>query len=459
MSILELRILPALAVARLGASPTPLENYELVDDPSKPLGYRAIKASETLELDETTGEISRVYLPAEPVRFRDGEKIRPVAPFFEVFARTADDRLEPLTSALLADHGLTPADVCWTVRLNNLKLERRTQMPADRVEAIVHVSDHVRHAVEGHCANFLPGKVLPLGWVQYVKPTEAFPEIRFRFVPAKGLVYGAAMTRHTSPTQSEDDPVLDEDRIIYDPAKDWVGYHDGEISVPLRTNPGAIYAGYDRDDDEHVSWGYLDDECDGTITVELRVGDTVFSSFARVGAGPPTFAPDAVPIRTVADDLEQAVFGPKHDEPVDLAEAEEIVRKAVDTVRLLNTAAMNANAVGGRVNAASTMVRQDSADFSRLYEPIMAPRIVDQKAILALHQNILSALRSGTGAWFADTLRRPEEVGDLTDEGRRKMPAMMRGPDGRHLSLTRRQIDAVIKANIGQMFGTPGEKP
>ena len=52
-------------------------------------------------------------------------------------------------------------------------------------------------------------------------------------------------------------------------------------------------------------------------------------------------------------------------------------------------------------------------------------------------------------------LRQPEEVGDLTDKGRRKMPAMMRGADARYLTLTRRQIDKIKKSetfNQGYSF-------
>jgi hypothetical protein len=54
--------------------------------------------------------------------------------------------------------------------------------------------------------------------------------------------------------------------------------------------------------------------------------------------------------------------------------------------------------------------------------------------------------------WFSDVLRRPEEIGDLSNAGRRKMPALMRNADGRALTLTRRQIDTVIKAAAGAMF-------
>jgi hypothetical protein len=107
------------------------------------------------------------------------------------------------------------------------------------------------------------------------------------------------------------------------------------------------------------------------------------------------------------------------------------------------------------------MVRQDSNDFSRYYQPIMTPTSVDNHALLALHQNILAALRSGTGAWFAQALRQPEDIGDLSDAGRRKMPAMMRGADGRLLALSRRQIDTIIKSAVGTMFSAPkdGNQP
>jgi hypothetical protein len=453
MSLLELRILPPLAIARLGASETPLENYDLVADDAGGPGFRSIVAAETLELDIGSGEIVRAYTPPNPIRFRDGDKIRPVAPFLEVFARTADDVIEPLTVALLKQHELTPADLRWKVRLGNRKIARRTLKNDDRIEAELTVADHMRHQVEGQCPNFLPGEVLPLGWVQYVKPTEEFSEIRLRYTPAAGYVYGASVMRvETADGPEQKDPVLLPERVIYDAAKGWRGYSEANTAVPLRTNPGAIFAGYPDKNQNQISWGYLDDECDGLISVELDVEDQTLRAFARVGAGPPTFAPDAIPIRTVHDELDQAMFGPELDRAVELAEAEEIVRRAIETVRLLNTVAINANTVQQRTNATSTMARQDSNDFARYFQPIMASKIVDNRAILALHQTILTALRSGTGAWFADTLRKPDEIGDLSDIGRRKMPAMMRGADGRYLTLTRRQINTIIRASVGSLF-------
>ena len=452
--ITELRILPPLAISRLGSSPEPLENYNL-ELPPNPLGFRKIVPTETLAVNEA-GEISHAYSP-EKIVFRDGEHIRPVAPFFEVFARTSPDVLEPLTVDLLKKNKLTQADVKWTVQVGNIKVFRRTGKPADRVLAEHTFSDHEPHVLAGHCENFFAGKILPLGSARYIKPNAEFPEIRLRFTPAAGLVYGSSMKRKSLDLSGnvveDDDPVMSQDRVIYDPNKGtWRGYSDP--GLPTDTNPGQIYAGYSDANDNQVSWGYLDDECDGTVSVELTVAGKTLKAFARVGAGPPTFAPDGIPIRTVADELEQALLGPE----VDPAEAthekvEEILRRGFETVRLLNTAVMNGNTINGRVAVASTMPSQDTNDTNRFFAPIMAPTIVDNLAVLALHQQVFAALRSGSRPWFVDVLRLPEEIGDLTDKGRRKMPAMMRGADGRYLTLTRRQIDMVRKAAAKGPFG------
>ena len=455
MSILELRILPPLAIGRLGSSSEPLENYELVV--KDPLGHRIIEPAETLRIDPATGEVGEAYVPDRPVRFRDGPHIRPVAPFLEVFARTDAETLVPLTTELLTAEGLAPGDLNWTVEVGNLKAFRRTGAVDDKIVAKATFSDHDPHALEGHCRNFRPGKTLPLGSIRYLKPNTTFPEIRLRFTPAAGLVYGADTQRirgiGVNGPVLEDDPIV-KDRVIYDPTKPnakWKGWSDPGAATD--TNPGQIYAGYDSPEGAHISWGYLDDECDGIASVELKVRGVTLRAFGRLGAGPPAFAPDGLPIRTVADEIEQAIFGPE----VSAAETsddriEDIVRRAFETVRLLNTAVLNGNPVDGRLGSESMMPLQDSNDFHRMFAPIMATSLVDNLSVVALHQTVLTALKSGTPAWFADALRHPEEVGDLSDKGRRKMPAMMRGADARYLTLTRRQIDMVRKSVARGLF-------
>lgn len=461
MAILDLRILPPIAIGRLGSSATPLEAYSLDISEKAPLDYRTICPQETLVVDPETGAITSSYTPPS-IQFKDGDRIRPVAPFLEVFARTSEHELEPLTLALLAAEGLTPLDLKWDVRVGNTKVFRRTGAKADCIFANVeNLRDHDVHLLSGECVNFLAGKVLPFGSVRYIRPTEEFPEIRLRFTPAAGKVYGARIVRRENDREPEKrlkrDPVMAPERILYDAEKGtWLGYV--EASGPTLTNPGQIYGGYDSVNG-HVSWGYLDDECDGTVTVTLtRKDGSELTAHAHISAGPPTFAPDTLPIRTVSDELEQILLGPEvHEKDVPMAAATDVIRRAFETVRLMNTAVMNGNTIDGRSNIASTMVRQDTGDYGRRFEPIMAASLVDTLAVLALHERAFVGLSAGAAPWFAAALRRPEEVGDLSAAGRRKMPAMMRGADGRALVLTRRQIDAVMKAASEAMFHGPGK--
>jgi hypothetical protein len=465
MSILELRILPPLAIARLGSSANPLENFTL-KIPEGGLDFREIEPAETLYVDEKTGKIANADTP-KVIRFKDVDqvkdihRIRPVAPFLEVFARTAADTLEPLTIDLLRAHGLKPSDVRWTVEVGNIKAYRRTGDERDKAVAKVSFCDHAVYPLEATAEHFLPRKVLPLGKVRYIQPNTKFPEIRLRFTPAAGLVYGASDRRlkkiddKGKPIEFEDrEDIVIEGRVIYDGKRDtqkWLGWIDQ--NVPNTTNPGQIYAGYINEDGNQVSWGYLDDECDGFVTVELACEGQELTAFARIGAGPPAFAPDGLPIRTVHDELVQAWLGPAV-QPADVSasEAEDTVRRALETVRLMNTAVMNGNTVAGRTAVASMMPSQDSNDTHRLFAPVMAPSIVDTLSVLALHQGVLTALRAGTAPWFVDALRKPEEIGDLSDAGRRKMPAMMRGADGRYLTLTRRQIDMIRQVSAAAPF-------
>lgn len=445
-TIRELRILPPLAIGRLGASKRPVDNYEAVVDPRRPLGYRGLVPAETFDLDEETGEITRLFRPDE-LTFSDEDGVRPVAPFLELWAVTGDDVLEPVTLDLLAHAGLTPADVRWRVRVGNIKAFRRTGDPDDRAEADTDTfSDHARRRLDGECPNFWPGSVLPLGHVQYVKPTQAFPEVRLRFTPGAGAIYGSSTT-----LPQDTDPDKNGVRPIYDANRGkWPGHQDASGN-PLNTVPGEIYAG--TEGSGVVSIGYLDDECDGLVHASLTIDGTELTAYARIGAGPPAYAPDSFPVRTVHDELEQWMHGVRVDPAeASLERVEEIVRRAFETIRLMNAAVMNGNVVGDRVAAASTMVRQDTGDTGRAYEPIMATSLVDTRALEHLHENLLVALRGGSAPWFVDVLRKYDEIGDLSDKGRRKMPAMMRNADGRALALTRRQVDIVRQAAQGPIF-------
>jgi hypothetical protein len=436
----ELRILPPLAIARFGSAPTPMDNYDAVADPANPLGYRELRPAETLEVDADSGEIARSFVP-ETLSFTENGAVRPVAPFLEVWALVGDEaltgggRLEALTTALLEQEGASAADLRWQVDVANLKVMRRTGQADDAVRASSgEFSDHARHELVGECDNFLPGKTISFGHVQYIRPTENHPEIRLRFTPAAGRIYGS--NRQPFPDEPTPDPHISD--IVYNARRgSWDGHRD-DRDDPGVTRPWQIYAGREIDG-RQVSAGYLDDGCDGLVRVKLEAGGRTLEALGRVGSGPPTYAPDAWPIRTVADELEQALFGPEVDpEDATFERVEEILRRAFETVRLMNTTHWNVEGMGGR-------------------RPIMAPSLVDPVAVENLHQSLLVALRSGTAPWFGDVLRDHDDAADHTVLGRRKMPAMMRGADGHLMTLTRRQIALIRTLARGPLFSDEEE--
>jgi hypothetical protein len=105
----------------------------------------------------------------------------------------------------------------------------------------------------------------------------------------------------------------------------------------------------------------------------------------------------------------------------------------------------------GQLNKASLdrgvgMARMDTNNVNRALEPIFEQSVADAVAIRARHERVLLALESGSLVWFARALREHDKAGDLSTDGRRKMPALMRGADGRYLALTRRQVAKIRTA-------------
>ncbi|WP_217604827.1 hypothetical protein [Chitinophaga sp. GbtcB8] len=468
MQIKELRILPPVAIGRLGSSPIPVAAYDLVVPKNKPVGFREILPLETFTVDKDTHQVTAT-IPAEII-FKDAAStaskngtIRPVAPFLELFAITDDapDTLVPVTAALLDKAGYTLKDIRWSVFVGNLKLYRRTGDEKDKIHAeVLNIRDNEVHPLQATCENFLPEKTLPLGTVQAIAPSDEFPGLRFRFTPAGGKVYGSSLKRiETAGEDPVDDPIItDPSMILYDKSKGkWWGYSESSSFNATYTMPAQIFAGYDDAAGNHISWGYLDDECDGSVMAVLAKDGNYdagpeLGSIVHICAGPPAFAPDILPIRAVSDELEQILKGTDIEGEVPIEEAEEIVRRAFESITLMNTAVMNGNPINGRENVASTMVRQDTNDLGRLFEPIMAGSLVDNLALRTLHERVFNGLSTGAAAWFADALRRPDKIGNLSDTERRKMPGLMRGADGRALTLTYRTINTVIKAAASALF-------
>ena len=318
MTIRELRILPPFAISRLGSADEPMENYVLEDEPERPLAFRRIVGAETLIVDEATGEICHSYVPTN-VTFQVGDKIRPVAPFLELFAVVSDasgvEWLKAVDADLLNGLGLEGSTVEWRVNVANRKVVRRTGDPNDGVTADTGwFSDHDVHRLHGHSKNFIDETVhIDFGEARFIRPNAAYPGLRLRFHPAKGLIYG--------PHGVKDD-IIPDARKVYDTKKGkW--YHFDQNMTENETLPPSLYA-IDPpaptwlNDNVAVSRGYLDDACDGFVEVRLTSPKGKhFSASARVCAGPPAVVPDSAFVRTLADDLDQVLNGPKvsDDEP------------------------------------------------------------------------------------------------------------------------------------------------
>jgi hypothetical protein len=490
MRIQELRILPPLAIGRLGSAAEPLVSYEIEGDPQHPLDFHRIRGATTFVVSPTTGEIVNEFIPetvsfkeVRTVRGKQTDHIRPVAPFLEVWARVDGEKWVPLTAVLLQKNGLTPADVRWRVFVANRKVSRRTSNRDDEVSAQTgQFSSHNVLRLEGHCRNFISEDAsIDFGGVQYIKPTAKHPEIRLRFTPAQGKIYGPKLDakklkRIYGENWREEVWHPPADQAIYDPKKGWFQFEafkpimrgkrrtapaKGAALERLKareTLPPSLYSIVPPgpcwlNDNIAVSRGYFDDTCDGVVEVMLTLRSGVkLEATGRICSGPPAVVPDTVFLRTLADDLEQVIYGPwvpTGESEADTRErALNIVRRAFDTVRFLNVAVMNGNPVKGRDPLDfDTMPAEEAFDVLRMMRPVVPERTADTLMIMGLHQQVYAALQGGAVPWFAHALRLPTEVGDYTDHGRRKMPAMMCGADGGYLALTYRQINAILRCS------------
>jgi len=474
LTIRELRILPPFAIGRLGSAAEPMDNYsfDLDIDPNseKPLGYRHIKAQPTLIVDENSGEIESESTPAA-LEFKRAGKIRPVAPFLEVFAVTDNDQLVPLTLDVMRKHDLTLKDISWQVAVSNRKVVRRTGDEHDLVHAKIEwFSNHLSHTLKGRCDHFVAKEdSVNFGSVRFIKPNDRFPEIRLRFTPAAGLIYGPDQSSEALAADYPGYYQIPEDRQIYDHAKGVWSRLNG-IDSENQTVPPSLFAIEPPapswfNNNTAISRGYLDDACDGFVEVQLTLRDgSKLGATARICSAPPAMAPDSLFVRTLVDDLEQVINGPEvgpEEAPEDIrARAHDIVRRAYETVRFMNVAVMNGNDFKGRSALwLDSMPEEEAAGTQRAIRPVMPSGTVDTLAIMTLHQQVYAALRAGAAPWFLRLLRSPDEVADFTDRGRRKMPALMCGADNNYLALTWRQIDIIRKAAVAPPLSAPAVKP
>jgi hypothetical protein len=401
--LLDIHFRPPLAFGRLGGSARPLENYSWRDDPSiHGASYTVIEPSTSLEV-LPDGSV----LPYRPslIQFRDGKDLRPVAPFFELWAtieytagdldespaqepdkrrqRAAGERdVVPLTSRLLSRMGGSLDGVLYTVHVANRKAARRTGEAANAFEARLQVkgNDHQRKEllastppVPHQEALVSPERPIPLGSVQVVRPLpRAHLEVdldvlRIRFTPARGQVYGppTAAFAEASVSGRLFEIVPPANRILNEKSS-WTRY-DGDYSKYTNPEPFDTYDGADQGD--NVSWGVVDDTCDGTLEASVVVGARRYGALARICVGPPDYAPDRRPFLSLADDLTDRDVEPPSAEDLQqhTEEARAIVadlfERVFETASLLNLDAVRTRALGdNRNNILSAQQNQTRVD-------------------------------------------------------------------------------------------------
>src|ERR1700722_8702690 len=312
MLIEALWIYPPLAFARLGGSDIPLESFAWGEDDTTPhgTGKTTIAPATTFEVADDSTLSS--YLP-DNIRFKDAQGFRPVCPFFELHARWSDaqgNKTEgAVTMQLLAELGLGLAQFAWTVQVANLKPFNMVKDPATRIGAIVDITgnNHASLELQGRApagaVNPLvpPDRYIPLGSVRLIKPSHEFPQVRLRFTPAKGIFYGP-----TNLKERWKDITLDERFLFLNKDSPWCSWKPTDDDP--RGTPGGQYA----QDDNAVSYGMVDDVCDGIIECTLKAGPWTANpagvlARARIAVAPPDYAPDRRHLASLADGLKDRV--------------------------------------------------------------------------------------------------------------------------------------------------------
>lgn len=501
VGIRDIFIDPPLAVARLGGSSMPQDAYLWVSAPEPRAGDTTTIAptwSLAVQQDATVTPV----MPTQVV-LRDGPLIRPVCPFFEVWARVgkagsrpASWRDVPLTPALLAQSGGSLAGLVLDVDAKNLKAARRTgnrdlgfgTFPPVRVAGDAYAPVNLLGTSPSGAREPLipPGMNIPMGAVQMIRsrpqpsggvewaPFVNVEVIRFRYTPARGFVYGvpAAATpsapipgTSTGPPRAAVDPEL----AFLNPRAGWSGTPANDLVEPSDTYDGA------SSQRNLPSLGVVDDTCEVRFEATLRLPGRkqVLSATAHAFVGPPDFAPDRRPFLSMADEINDRGRQSRTRRKMSAAETDAWVQDLfervfetaslfnVDMYRELNAQLLRnsqrrptpvpldqvprpSHAMGGldRLRAADTPLPLRTPD-----EPLtLTEHALERHRELADLIALRDLIRRHPGR-IQRLVRRPfaVEAGETSDVTSMNMPPFMRNSNAMPLSLSAWQYDLLIQ--------------
>jgi hypothetical protein len=352
---------PPIAIARLGGSSVPQDAFVWVESPDpRADGETAVLPAVSLKV-LPDGSVEPT-MPTE-ISFRDGSLIRPVCPFFELWALVGEKSSKPetwrevaLTPALLAQHGADLSALTIRVDAHNLKAGHRTgnpqlgfgTHPAVGIKGDQH-DPVVLHGVSppGSRPAMIPkGRTIPMASVQILRSgpnsvAAAFKDvdleiIRLRFTPGRGRFYGPPQAAR--PTAALPFPAVDSANAFLDPAAGW-------FNAPMTNvvQPSDTYDGAQRRDGRGRSLGVVDDTCEARIEASLTLRNAAkpLTAAANVFVSPPDFGPDRRPFLSLSDELnDRAADAAARTKTMSPAErdawVEDLFERVYETVSLLN---------------------------------------------------------------------------------------------------------------------------
>jgi hypothetical protein len=320
---------PPNAIARLGGSSVPQDAYVWILAPA-PRSSANTTIAPAWSLSVQSDGTVEPFMPTK-LTLRDGPLIRPVCPFFEVWAKVGEPGSDPaswddvpLTPGLLAQSGARPADLTLRIDAKNFKAARRTgnpdlrygTFPPPEIAGDNYAPVPVLAISPPDAARpMIPrGQSISMGSVQLMKsrpqPVKGVEwaslvnveMVRFRFTPAAGHVYGVPDAARPSRTPRGGEAVpVEASRAFLNPRAGWAKALVNDLVEPQDTYDGADVRGNGA-----PSLGVVDDTCEARIDVALKLAGVpagVLTTFAHVFVAPPDFAPDRRPFLSLADEL------------------------------------------------------------------------------------------------------------------------------------------------------------
>lgn len=402
---------PPMAIARVGGSKDPMPAYRWKLDENPARGVQTmIEPAPSLIETSTKGNghhpfTLRVETPTE-IRFKDRHgRIKPVAPFFELWARVQD--LDgavvnvPVTKAFLKARGTTLEHLRFTVVAANRKAEARTKLAscaaiARKVFSADSYKTHHLDAISPHTEDQVPlvreDAPLPLGTIRtFVENLDGLncqtrlDQVRIRFTPGKGDAYGppeAAKAPSSPLPPGAFAPAVTEygnihkitrkqNRILSSDTP-WSGYNFRTDNAPKWPTPMDSYDGARVGSGN--SWGVIDDTCDLVLTAELAVDGIAHKAQARSMAGPPDFAPDKRPMYSIKDELDDRDLPPAaldiDGTPVEILD---LFRRIFETASLVNLDQRRSWALDGNAQMLSEPDENDP-DWDAGMTPRLGPK-------------------------------------------------------------------------------------